>query len=357
MAWSYSIGKYFGSELRVHATFFLLLMWIGVSAYNVGGAVAAAQNVLFVLGLFLCVVLHEFGHALMARRFGIRTPDITLLPIGGVARLEKIPEEPLQEIWVALAGPAVNIAIWAVLVLVLGPEASLSGLDTLDQAGSGFLAQLATVNLMLVLFNMIPAFPMDGGRVFRAALALWFGRQRATAIAAGAGQAIAMLFALSGLLSGNLILLLVAFFVFAAATAENADTQLRLSAEGVEARDAMITSYEPLRPDDGLAAMSSALLRTTQHDFPVIDDSGRCLGFVTRDAIFHAAQAEGPIRAEEAMIRDVPQVMLRAPLSSVLDALADGKSTVVAVTDPSGAFVGYVDRENIGEFVVLRRKK
>lgn len=356
MIWSYSLGKVFGTELRVHATFLLLLLWIGISAYVAEGRTAAVLNVLFILALFLCVVLHEFGHALMARRYGIGTRDITLLPIGGLARLEKMPEDPRQEIWVALAGPAVNVVIWAVLVVILGAEAGPADLRELDLSGTGFLSQLATVNLMLVLFNLVPAFPMDGGRVFRAALTLWMGRPRATAIAAGAGQVIAMLFALLGLMSGNLILLLVAFFVFAAATAENADTQLRLVAEDIQARDAMITSYESLGPNDGLDAMSSALLRTTQHDFPVLDGAGRCLGFVNRDAIFQAAQGKAPVRADQAMNRNTPGVDMRAPLTSVLDALADGTSPVVAVTDPKGIFVGYVDRENIGELMVLRRK-
>ncbi len=356
MVWSYGIGRYFGTELRVHATFILLLLWIGISAYLAEGYLAAVMNVLFISALFLCVVLHEFGHALMARRYGIRTRDITLLPIGGMARLEKLPEDPIQEIWVALAGPAVNVLIWIILVFGLGAETSPTALETLDLSGASFVSQLAAVNLMLVVFNLIPAFPMDGGRVFRAALTLWFGRQRATAVAAGVGQSVAILFALLALISGNLILLLVAFFVFAAAAAENADTQLRLVAADIQARDAMITAYEPLRPEDGLEAMTSALLRTTQHDFPVLDNAGVCLGFVSRDAIFQAAQTKASVRADEAMKRDVPTVDLRTPLASVLDALAEGQSPVVAVTDPKGTFIGYVDRENIGELMVLRRR-
>lgn len=355
MSWSYRIGSVFGSEVRIHATFFLLLLWIGISAYLSDGPQAAAFNVVFVVSLFLCVVLHELGHALMARRFGIRTPDITLLPIGGVARLERMPEDPWQEIWVALAGPAVNVGIWALLILVLGAEIGFAELESLDRAGSDFIAQLAAVNLMLVVFNLIPAFPMDGGRVFRAVLSLWLGRQRATTVAAGTGQVVAVLFALLGLLSGNLILLLVAFFVFAAATAENADVQMRVIAEGIEARDAMITSYEALRPDDGLAAMSSGLLRTTQHEFPVLDEAGRCSGFVTRDAIFHASAAPGPVHAKDEMTLGIPAVELRAPLGEVLDAMADGKAPAVSVVDGNGVFLGYITRENIGELMVLRR--
>jgi Zn-dependent protease len=171
MSWSFSIGTVLGSELRVHATFLLLLAWIGTAAFASGGPIAAMVNVAFVVALFACVVAHEFGHALMARRFGVRTPDITLLPIGGMARLEKIPEAPAQEIAVALAGPAVNIVIWAGLTLLFGAGDSLSTLGAIDDTGEGFVARLAAINLFLAVFNMIPAFPMDGGRVLRAALA------------------------------------------------------------------------------------------------------------------------------------------------------------------------------------------
>lgn len=355
MVWSYRIGRMFGSEVRIHVTFVLLLLWIGLSAYAAEGFGAAILNVLFVLALFMCVVLHEFGHALMARRYGIKTPDITLLPIGGLARLERMPDDPKQEILVALAGPAVNVVIWAILVVIVGAQAGLVQLESLENAGSDFLAQIAAVNLLLVLFNMIPAFPMDGGRVFRAVLTIWLGRERATSAAATIGQAIAVLFALLGILSGNLILLLIALFIFAAATAENADVQMRYIAEGIQARDAMITSYEPLRPDDGLRAMSAGLLRTSQHEFPVLDPSGRCLGFVTRDAIFHASQNENAVRAEAVMSDNAPEVHLRAPLSAVLDAMADGTAPAVSVTDEDGVFLGYVTRENIGELMVLRR--
>jgi Zn-dependent protease len=189
MSWSFSIGTVLGSELRVHATFLLLLAWIGTAAFASGGPTAALVNIAFVLALFACVVAHEFGHALMARRFGVRTPDITLLPIGGMARLEKIPEAPAQEIAVALAGPAVNIVIWAGLTLLFGANDSLSTLGAIDDTGEGFVARLAAINLFLAIFNMIPAFPMDGGRVLRAALAVGMDRVRATKIAATAGQA------------------------------------------------------------------------------------------------------------------------------------------------------------------------
>ncbi|MBY6005709.1 site-2 protease family protein [Salipiger bermudensis] len=351
MGWSFPIGRLFGSELRVHATFFLLLAWIGVSAWSYGGPAAALQNVGFVLALFACVVAHEFGHALTARRYGIKTPDITLLPIGGLARLERMPETPRHEILVALAGPAVNIVIWAVLML-FGAGTRLDALAALGSAPGAFLGQLAAVNLFLALFNLLPAFPMDGGRVLRAALATRMDRVHATRAAATAGQFMAFLFAFWGLASGNFMLLLIAIFVFFAGQAESQDVSSRAVAKGLMARDAMITSFESLSPSDPIHVAAQTLIRTTQHEFPVLDEDGRLAGFLTRTALFHAV-AEGQNTLEiGAVMEEVPQVALNAPLDSALTALSGAPS--VAVIDADARVLGYITRENVGELMVLR---
>ena len=172
MRWSIRIARIAGTEVRIHLTFLLFLAWIGFSYYHVGGAAAAIPGVLFVLALFGCVLLHEFGHALAARAFGIPTPDITLLPIGGVVRLQRMPDKPWQELIVAIAGPLVNVVIAAALIFFLGRPADLEHVEQVQQPGVGMLAKLASVNVMLVLFNLIPAFPMDGGRVLRSLLAM-----------------------------------------------------------------------------------------------------------------------------------------------------------------------------------------
>ncbi len=355
MTWSFPIGRVLGTELRIHATFFLLLLWIGVAGFLTGGWPAASGSILFILALFACVVLHEFGHVLMARRYGIPTPDITLLPIGGMARLERMPEKPGQEIAVALAGPAVNVAIWAIIVFGFGASTDFAALAELEDPAADFWARLAAVNLFLVLFNLIPAFPMDGGRVFRALLSIPLGRVRATRLAAHAGQAVAFVFGFLALTTGNPILLLIAVFVFVAAAAESSDVALRDMARELPARAAMITAYETLSPEDGIDGMSSGLIRTTQHEFPVLDRDGRLLGFVPRQAIFAAVTGERRgITAAEAMVRDIPAVTLQAPLSDVLDALAKPELPAVAVTDRAGNFLGYITRENIGELMVLR---
>ncbi len=354
MAWSFPLGRLFGSELRVHVTFFLLLAWVGFAAYSDGGWSAAVHNLVFVLALFACVVAHEYGHALMARRFGIRTPDITLLPIGGLARLERMPEKPMQEVWVALAGPAVNVVIWAILV-VLGAGTQIEKLAQLDSAQADLLGRLAYVNLLLAAFNMIPAFPMDGGRVFRALLCLKMDRVKATRIAAVGGQMVAIGLGFLGLTSGNPILVLIAVFVFIAANAESQDVAMRAVTRKVLARDAMITEFQSLSPHDTLSTAAQAVIHTTQPEFPVVDAQGNLLGFITRNRLLAALAREHP-RSDPAtsiMDVDIPQVSLTSGLNRVLDGLHKG-APAIAVCTEAGKFVGYITRENIGELMVIQ---
>jgi Zn-dependent protease len=212
MSWSLTIGRFGATTLRVHLTFFLLLAWIGVSAWLKGGAPAARDSVLFIALIFGCVVLHEFGHILMARRFGIETPDVILLPIGGVALMPRMPEKPAQELAVAVAGPMVNVVIAFFLFLLLG-AIHPDNLVRIDDPRVSLLARLAAANVFLVLFNMIPAFPMDGGRVLRALLAMKLGGARATQVAASVGQAFAFALGFLGLF-GNPLLIFIAIFVY-----------------------------------------------------------------------------------------------------------------------------------------------
>ena len=351
MSWSFPIGRLFGSQLRVHVTFFLLLAFIGASTWSEQGPEAALWTIVFILLLFACVVAHEFGHALMARRFGIRTPDVTLLPIGGLARLERMPENPRQEILVALAGPAVNVVIWAVLTLLIGAPTETEQLTGMAITPSTLPSQLATLNLILAVFNMVPAFPMDGGRVLRAVLSMFTDRVRATRIAAGAGQMVAFLMALTGLMSGNLMLVLIAGFIFIAAGGESADVAMRDVARKLMARDAMITEYESLRPENPIALAATTLIRTTQHEFPVLDTEGHLAGFLTREALFHA-MAEGAADTRVGgVMKSVPAAALTDGLEMILERM--GTSPTVAVLDAEGHLLGYITRENVGELMVI----
>lgn len=233
MKWSWKIGEFAGIGVYMHATFLLLIGWVALSGWLQGRTVAAAAGaVAFILALFLCVVLHEYGHALTARRYGIKTRDITLLPIGGVARLERMPDNPRHELWVALAGPAVNVAIAGALGIWLLATTSLQYISPLSMTGGSFVERLLAVNISLVLFNLIPAFPMDGGRVVRALLATRLEYTRATQIAAMLGQGITLVLGFVGLFS-NPLLVFVALFVWMGAAQEASMVQMKSALGGV----------------------------------------------------------------------------------------------------------------------------
>jgi Zn-dependent protease len=220
MRWSLKIAKLAGIDIFIHFTFFILVTWVAFIQWKLNGAIGAAfSGVVFILAVFACVVLHELGHALAARKYGIRTQDIILLPIGGVARLEKMPDRPIQELWVALAGPAVNVVIFALLAVYLWISNTLTPDNQLMMTTAAFVERIMGVNIFLILFNMIPAFPMDGGRVLRALLATRLAYIRATRISANLGQGIALLFGVIGLFY-NPILLFIAFFVWMGAAQE-----------------------------------------------------------------------------------------------------------------------------------------
>ena len=289
MGWSIRLFDVAGTAVRIHVTFFLLLAWIAAIHWTKGGAPAAIDGVLFIVALFLCVVLHEFGHVFAARRYGIRTSDVTLLPIGGVASLERMPEKPSQEIVVALAGPAVNLVIALVLIVVLGARFDLSQMAQLEEAQSTLTGRIAAANVVLFVFNLIPAFPMDGGRVLRALLAIGMGYTRATRVAASIGQGLAVLFAFLGLM-GNPLLVLVAVFIFLAASGEAGYVQAREYTRGYLASHAMITSFQSLSPLSTVDDAAALLLRTTQQEFPVLDGAGSLRGMLTREALIAALQ-------------------------------------------------------------------
>jgi len=354
MQWSFPIAKVAGSEIRIHLTFFLLLLWIGIAHFQQGGGAAATEGVLFIVAVFACVVLHELGHAIAARRYGIKTPRITLLPIGGVAELEKMPEKPMEEVVVAIAGPLVNVAIAAVLILFLGAHPDMATVSNIEDPQPGFLARLAVVNIILVVFNMIPAFPMDGGRVLRALLATKYSRVRATEIAATVGQVTSFVFGFLGLLSGNVLLIFVAIFVYIAATSEAQATSLQAIASKVSVRKGMITHYDALGPASTLGDAAEALLRTTQHEFPVVDGGGNLRGVLTRASMVAALQERGrDMPVHEVMTHPIPVVLETAMLDAAFKILQATHSPAVGVTDREGKLVGYVTAENIGELMLV----
>ena len=357
MSWSIPLGRVLGTEIRLHLTFLLLLAWIGLAHGLRGGMAEAIQGVAFIILIFACVLLHEFGHVLAARRYGIATPDITLLPIGGVARLDRIPEKPAEELVVALAGPAVNVAIAALLLLPLGGVPDVAAMAGLEDPSQSLLARLFWVNVTLVVFNLIPAFPMDGGRVLRALLGMRLGNRRATHIAASIGQALAFGIGLLGLLAGAPLLVFVALFVWLGAGAESQAVQMRELSRGMMAADAMVTRFETLHSTARIADAVELLLRTTQTEFPVLDGSGRLRGILTRSDMIRALQDTGPEGAVlDAMRRDVAMVPHRAPLEDALRTMQDTAGPV-GVTDGAGRLVGLLTHENLGEMLMVETAK
>src|SRR5437773_1877960 len=297
MKWSWKLGSVAGIGLYVHATFFLLLAWVGVTYWLAGGSAAALDGIAFILALFACVVLHELGHALTARRYGIRTRDITLLPIGGVSRLERIPDDPRQEVWVSLAGPAVNVVIAAALYAWLLLSQTWRPLSALTMAGGPFLERLLLVNVSLAVFNLLPAFPMDGGRVLRALLAMRMDYVRATQVGAQVGQAMALVFGLLGLLT-NPFLLFIAFFVWIGAAQEASMVQMRTALSGIPVSRAMLTDFHTLAPDDAAKRVLELILAGSQQDFPVVDggqggQGGRLAGVLLRRDVLKALAQRG----------------------------------------------------------------
>ena len=361
--WSILIGRPFGVEVRLHLTFLLLLAFFAWRGWSVSGtAQGALSSVLLQSMVFGCVLLHEFGHVLMARRFGIRTQDVTLLPIGGVARMASTGETPRQELLIALAGPAVNVVIAGLAFLwwVLVPR-TVEGFDTSALKAPAPLA-LMIVNVFLVVFNLIPAFPMDGGRVLRAILSWRGNRVWATRVAAGIGKAVAILLGVVVLLgmAGVLpihqpLLLFIAVFVWIGASQEAQAVATTSLLHDVSVRETMMTEFHVAEPFSTLREVSQWLLAGYQQDFPVVAQ-GEVVGMLPRDDFFRALAGSGP----DTLVRDVMRAdfSTAAPTESIEVVLrraqaAEGAVLTIPVIQ-AGVLVGMVTPENVGEFVMVR---
>ncbi len=351
-SWSWKIGRVAGIPIYVHWTFLILLGWILFAGLSAGKTVPDAMiEVGFVLSIFGCVVLHELGHALVAKRFGVQTSDITLLPIGGVARLQRIPDRPVEELLVAVAGPLVNVVIVA-LLYAIGIRFQVVATDQEVLLKGGFLGRLMLVNVFLVAFNILPAFPMDGGRVLRALLAMTMDYGRATRIAAGVGQLMALLFAFVGL-QYNPLLILIALFVWIGAQAEASQVQERLELSGVPVREAMLTDFQSLTPGDTLGQAVELLLAGSQHDFPVMQDD-QISGVLTREALMQGLMQAGQGATVGAyLVENVGQVEADSLLVPAVNLLREAGAPCLQVVEGSRT-VGLLTLENIGEYLMVK---
>jgi Zn-dependent protease/CBS domain-containing protein len=343
--------RLFGVPVRLHFTFVLLLIFLVF--IGVGERQSGALTALYILALFGSVLLHELGHALVGRRYGIRTLEVVMFPIGGVARLERMPKAR-EELWIASAGPLVNVLIAGVILGILWQRGGLLPVETLAQPSDANLAhRIALGNLILAGFNLLPAYPMDGGRILRSLLARFRTEDDATRIAARAGQALAIAMGLGGLLSSNFMLVFVAMFVYLGATQEAAAVRGRTLTAGYPVRAAMITDFRTLSHSDTIRDAGNLLLSVSQQDFPVMH-GGRPVGLLTRNRLMRAMLAEGPDAfVAGAMDRDFPRLSPDQDLSEALPVLA-GSGSCALVMD-GDQLLGLLTSENLSEFLMLRQ--
>jgi Zn-dependent protease len=340
-----------GVPVRFHFTFILLVVFLVVM--GLGNRQSGMMYVLYILGLFGSVLLHELGHATVGKHYGIRTIEIVMFPIGGLARLEKNPK-PNQELWIALAGPFVNIIIAAALLGYLYYRNQLVPIQALfDPTDANLLQRIAFGNVILAAFNMLPAFPMDGGRVLRALIARHKSEDEATRVAAWTGRMLAIGMGLYGLLSMQFMLVFIAFFVYLGAAQEGAAAVGRTLTHGIPVRAAMITEFHTLPHGSTIRDAANLLLATSQQDFPVMHGT-TVIGLLPRNSLLRALAAEGPdAYVSSAMDRNFTRLSPDLDLAEVLPSMAQAGSCALVLEDDR--LVGLLTTENLSEFLILRR--
>ena len=353
MKWSTKLGSFKGIEVYIHFTFWLIFLWVGyiywIRFKNINSVI---EGVVLVMAVFACVLLHEFGHALTAQRFGIKTRDITLLPIGGLAKIEKIPEKPIQEFWITLAGPAVNVVIALLLFMILYLTGNLGPLTNISVTEGSFIQKLMLVNVVLVVFNVLPAFPMDGGRILRAVLAMHMNYTKATQVAVSIGQGMAFLFGFIGLFT-NPFLVIIALFVWIGATMEGSIVQMKSLLGGIPVKDAMITDFKTLRANDELSKAVELVISGSQKDFPVMRDND-VIGILTqRDLLKSLSESGQSSLVLDAMTTNFKTIGDSDLLDSVFFQFEGFDCKTIPVVK-FGKLIGILTLDNIGEFVSIK---
>lgn len=348
---SVGIARPFGVPVRLHFTFILLfvfLIFVGIGRNQSGLA-----NLLYITALFGSVLLHELGHAVVAKRYRIRTLEIVMFPIGGLARLERNPSAR-EELWIAIAGPLVNLVIAGVLLGFLVWRGALVGVERMMEPNDfSVLQRIAVGNLLLAGFNLLPAFPMDGGRILRALLARFRPEQEATRIAAKAGQGLAIVMGLYGLLSMNFMLIFIAFFVYLGAAQEYAAAVGMQLTQGMPVRAAMVTDYRTLSHGNTVRDAANLLLATTQQDFPVLHGD-RVIGLLGRNALLRGMATEGPdAYVSGVMDREFVRLDPNADLADAMPQITRAGHCALVMQGEN--LLGLLTAENLSEFLILRR--
>lgn len=359
MKWSFRVANILGIDLKIHVSFFLILL-LGAMQWSSYGVRGMAFGVLLMTLLFLCVTLHEFGHSVVAQRLGIAVREIVLLPIGGVALLSRNPDKPMQELLIAIAGPAVNVVIGIGLAIYLGMYSALNGINpiTLIQAaGSGpswqtLLVWLLNANIILVLFNMIPAFPLDGGRVFRALLGFFMPWSRATSISTGIGQILAIGLGILAIFTGQIFMAIIAILLFLAAGATRADENVRTFLSTRRIGDVYNRNAMTLDESEHVSRVVDYLLTSYQPDFAVLRQ-GQLIGVVSRDQVLQSlANSPDDEPVWRVMVQAIPQVQAWQPIDQVRQTMAEQNSRIVAVFDGVN-YLGLVNADDLAEALVL----
>ncbi len=354
MKYSLHLGRPFGIKLSVHWTFLLIILWM--IAINISQGADLKQillSVLFILVLFICVVMHEFGHSLAARKYGIQTDSITLLPIGGMANIEKMPEKPKQEIVVTLAGLLVNVAIAIVLgvIIYLVPDFSFTANFEAITA-KNFLILLMYINLFIVGFNLIPAFPMDGGRILRAALSVRLNRVKATRYSMIAGQIFGGIFALIGLFI-NPFLFVIGIFVFLGAGSEYAQVKYGSVLSDYTAKDLVMNDYSLFNPEEQLNRAVEVMLKTSQTGF-LAGEGDEISGVLLKDNLIKGlSQRDDDVKVRDVMTREFRRVEKNTSLQEIFTYMQKEKIHLLPVFD-NGKLAGVIDKENLQEFVMVK---
>ena len=342
------MGSVFGVPIRLHFTFILLMALLIVFGLN--GSESGVMQVGYFAMLFLSVLLHEMGHAAVSTRFGIRTVEIVLFPIGGVARLERQPK-PKEEFWIALAGPMVNLAIAASLFVYTGNRLGIGAI--LKPTDANLAERIAYGNLALAVFNMLPAFPMDGGRVLRSVLTRFRSEADATRIAAASGRTLAIGFAIYAIASTQYLMLFIAFFVYLGAAHETLASTGRILTQGVPVRRAMVTDFRTLAHGQTIREAADLLLATSQQDFPVMS-GGQVIGLLGRNLLLRGLAASGPeAYIAGVMDREFARVGPDLDLADAVQVLASSGSCALVMEEEK--LLGMLTTENLSEFLVLRQ--
>ncbi len=353
MKGSFKIARIADIDVSVHFTFLLLLLWFGVSSWQESQQIkVVVSSLAFIMVLFTCVVMHEFGHALTARRFGIKTSGITLLPIGGVAALEKMPDDPKQEIMVALAGPAVNV----VIAVLLWAYINFKGVVLTDQdiltGNIPFLYQIMMINMTLALFNLLPAFPMDGGRVLRASFGFFMSHNAATQKAAKIGKVLAGVLLLVGIFY-NPWLILIAVFIWISASAEAGMEQVQNSLVNITAEQAMMGDFISLDSNDSLQKAIDLTLQGTQKDFPVLVDGETRFVLSQTDLLMALKQYSPQTSLRELSLPEIKIIDAQEKIQNVLKNIYDLKQPLIAV-HKNGHLAGLINLDNILELIKIQ---